>query len=448
MNMDVYRQVYERLDALPKEERLALLMEILPPQELFARTDGMRCLIRAFGLGIFETSALLSEAGIPEDDPRCEVFRELRGGLVDRSIPNELRAIAAREATVCRRAGAIQVWEGGRRGWWVPLAVSSRFEAAVLRLIREFAETRDSLLLRDYEAIRSAARERWRQASEAAYRNMLRLGSTSALGQAGFMARSMATFEARFPSEDDVIRKIRMELVPLERPLPERIERILEDVRAAERRKLEAEAERSMEQKRLLGLERHFKEEQLRQLEEERRARDRILREAIDPQVRQAQEIVAQVQASLVRVAREISTAIADGIAVSPATRRSWAQRLEALAALAPGNVSLEQALEGLRRLSRPDAAAGRTDFASVDRNVQAALRGLERRAAIEMRADLIWQLMKEGRAEEALRRVAGLRETLSDNLSEVEALWEMVMEVGAQNQVLEVAELELQPQA
>jgi hypothetical protein len=115
---------------------------------------------------------------------------------------------------------------------------------------------------------------------------------------------------------------------------------------------------------------------------------------------------------------------------------------------LAPGNVPLEQALDGLRRLSKPDAAAGRMDSASVDRNVQAALRGLERRAAIEMRADLIWQLMKEGRAEEALRRVAGLREKLSDNLSEVEALWEMVLEVGAQNQVLEVAELELQPQA
>jgi hypothetical protein len=32
----------------------------------------------------------------------------------------------------------------------------------------------------------------------------------------------------------------------------------------------------------------------------------------------------------------------------------------------------------------------------------------------------MIWQLMKEGRAEEALRRVAGLRQRLSENLSEV----------------------------
>ena len=46
------------------------------------------------------------------------------------------------------------------------------------------------------------------------------------------------------------------------------------------------------------------------------------------------------------------------------------------------------------------------------------------------------------------VRRVAGVRDRLSDNLSEVEALWEMVMEVGAQNQILQTADLELQPQA
>jgi len=77
--MDIYRNVYERLDALPTEERIVLLMEILPPQELFTRTDGFPCLIRAFGLRIFETASMLSEAGIPDDDPRTEVFRILRG---------------------------------------------------------------------------------------------------------------------------------------------------------------------------------------------------------------------------------------------------------------------------------------------------------------------------------------------------------------------------------
>lgn len=443
--MDIYREVYERLDALPKDERVTLLMEILPPQELFARTDGMRCLIRAFGLSIFETSALLSEAGIPEDDPRCEVFRELRGGLVDRDIPNALRAIAARETTVCKRVGAIQIWEGSRRGWWVPLAASSKFEEVVLKLIREFADTRDRLLLRDYADIRRQAGERWRQASEAAYENMLRMGKVNGLSRNEFMEHSMGTFEAKFPSQDDVMQKIRMQLMPLERPLPLKIERILEDVRAAERQKQEAEAEKSREQKRLLELERHFREEQLRQLEEERGTRERILRQAIDPQVKQAQEIVAQVQASLLKVASEITDVLGSGAKVSPATRRSWGQRLEGLAALAPGNSSLERALEDLRHLSKGRTAGGPTDIGAATRSIQTALLDLERRASIEVRADVIWQLMRQGRAEEALRRVAGLRERVTDNLSEVEALWEMVVEIGARNQVLELAAVDEQ---
>ena len=438
--MDVYRQVYERLDALSKEERIALLMEILPPQELFARTDGMRCLIRAFGLRMFETSALLTEAGIPEDDPRTEVFQELRGGLVDKRIPNALRAIAARESTVCRRAGAIQIWEGGKRAWWVPLAASSAFEGAVKELIREFADTRDRLLLKGYETIREEARERWRQASGAAYENMRRLGRVEGLAKEAFIRRSMATFERRFPHEEDIRQKIRMQLVPIERPLPEKVERILEDVRRAERERQEAEAEKAREQKRLLEVERHFRQEQLRQLEEERRTRERLLRQAIDPQVKQAQEIVAQIQASLLKVAKEITDALRSGAAISPATRRSWSRRLQALEALAPGNLSLERALEDLRRLSKNHEQAGAHDVEIAGQSVGAALRDLERRASIEIRADQIWQLMREGRAEEALRRMASLRERLTDNLSEVEALWEMVIEVGAQNQFLDMA--------
>jgi len=228
--MDVYRQVYERLDALPAEERISLLMEILPPQELFARTDGFRCHIRAFGLRIFETSAMLTEAGIPDSDPRAEVFRTLRGGLIDRKIPNALRAIAAREETVCRRVGAIQVWEGGRRAWWVPLAATSRFESAIGGLIQKFAHTRDRLLLADYHRLRREAEGRWFQASEAAYDNMRSLGRAQGLSRGQFLQRSMQAFRARFPTEMDVREKIRMELVPIDRSLPKAVENILQDV--------------------------------------------------------------------------------------------------------------------------------------------------------------------------------------------------------------------------
>jgi len=435
--MDMYRDVYERLDALPKEKRISLLMEILPPQELFARTDGFRCLIRAFGLRIFETSAMLSEAGIPESDPRAEVFRTLRGGLIDRKIPNALRAVAARQETVCRRVGAIQVWEGGRRAWWVPLAATSRFETAIGGLIQTFAHTRDRLLLADYHRLRSEAEERWFRASEAAYDNMRSLGRTQGLLRGQFLQRSMQAFRARFPTETDVREKIRMELVPIDRSLPEAVENILQDVREAERIRHEIEAERDREQLRLVEIERKIRDEQLGQLQHERRARDRILREAIHPQIEQAQQVVAQVQASLLRVAREITTTISRGGDISAATRRSWSQRLKALTALAPGNVPLERALEDLSRLSRKGEAPSTRHLEITSRSVQRALAELERRASLELNADQIWQLMREGRGEESLQRIASLRKRLKGNLSEVEALWEMVVEIGARNEVI-----------
>jgi len=184
-------------------------------------------------------------------------------------------------------------------------------------------------------------------------------------------------------------------------------------------------------------IERKIREEQLGQLQHERRARDRILREAIHPQIEQAQQVVAQVQASLLRVAREITTTVSKGGEVSAATRRSWSQRLNALTALAPGNVPLERALEDLSNLSREGEAASPRHLETTSQSVQRALSELEQRASLELKADQIWQLLREGRGEESLHRIASLRERLQGDLSEVEALWEMVVEIGARNEVL-----------
>lgn len=439
--MDLYRQVYERLDALPKQERIELLMQILPPQELFTRTDGFRCLIHAYGLRIFETSALLKDAGIPEDDPRTGVFRELRGGLLDRKIPNKLRAIAAREGTLCQRAGGIRVWEGGRRGWWVPLPAASKFESAVRELMETFARTRDRLLIDDYEVIRMGAKERWREASMAALRNLRRLGHE--IERDAFLERSLSMFESRFPTREEIRNKIRMELRPLERPLPQRIEKVLLDVRESEVQAQRARAEQAREQKRLMAIERHLREADLRRLEDERRARDRLLRQAIDPQIKQAQEIVVQVQSSLLRLAQEITEGVQRGGDISPATRKSWTRRLKSLSLLATGNVQMEEALQNLRQLSRQDIAASSTALYQTKRNVQSALKELERRASVEINADQIWQLMQHGKGEDALRRVASLRGRLQNELTEVEALWDMVVDIGARNEAVQTQSLE-----
>jgi hypothetical protein len=437
--MNVFTEVYERLDALPKEERIQLLQQILPPQELFSRTDGTRFIIRKHGLGLFQTSTLLSQAGIPEGDPRNQVFRELRGGLVNRSITDKLRAIASRSGTVCKNQGAVRVWEGGRKAWWVPLAATRKFEDAVNALIRKFDDARDRMLLHEYAVVRAEAEGRWSRSAAAAWDNLIRLGKTE-ITRDEFLQRSVATFAELFPSRPEIQERIRICLIPVQKALPEKVEKILLDVREAERQKLESEAQAAREQMRLLDVDRKIKEAQLSRMEEERRARARILREALNPEIEQAKEIIVQSQASLMRVAEEIFTAVESGAEISPATMRSWNKRLETLSVLAVGNASLEQAIKNLRDLkeeSKADGFASAEQLRRTSEKVERAFKELEQRAALEIHADQIWQLMRAGAGREALKRVAKIRQEASNSLNEVEALWKLVSSVAAENELL-----------
>jgi hypothetical protein len=436
--MNIFEEVYTSLDALPQDERIRLLQQLLPPQELFARMDGTRFIIRKHGLRIFDTSTLLSQAGIPEDDPRTQVFRELRGGLIERGIPDGLRAIAGRVDTVCSRSGAMQVWEGGRKAWWVPIAGTSQFESSVRRVIQEFEETRDRLLLDDYDTVRSEAEQRWSDSCLAAWENLNRLGKTVSRG--AFVATSMATFADLFPSRADIRKKMYIDLVPVQRPLPEKIEKLLIDIREAERQKIEAETAAAQEQMRLRSMEVQLKEEQAASLRRERMLRNQLLREALDPQIEQAKEILLQAQSSLMRVANEIFSALETGAEVSPATMRSWNNRLHTLSVLGAGNVPLETALARLQELKQNARETGRPSAEALQKasqRIEQAFADLERRAAQELHADQIWQLMRAGRGDEALQRIAEIRSKANNNLSEVDALWKLVSGVAARNELL-----------
>jgi len=436
--MNIFNEVYARLDALPKEERIQLLQQLLPPQELFARMDGTRFIIRKHGLRVFDTSALLTQAGIPEGDPRNQVFRELRGGLLDRQIPDKLRAIAGRIDTVCARSGAIQVWEGGRKAWWVPIAGTSKFENSVRRAIQEFEETRDRLLLENYIKVRSEAEERWSESCLAAWENLHKLGES--VNRDTFIAASMSTFDNVFPTRHDIQEKIHIDLVPIQRPLPEKIEQLLTDLREAERQKLDAETAAAREQMRIHSLEAQLKQEEVERIQHERHVRDRLLREALDPQIEQAREILIQAQASLMRVANEIFSVLETGGDVSPATMRSWNKRIKALSVLASGDVPLENALNQLKQLKLSTKDPGRPTPEVVEQaseRIEQAFINLEQRAAQEVHADQIWQLMRAGRGEEALERIAEIRGMANNNLNEVDALWKLVSGIAARNELL-----------
>ena len=436
--MNIFNEVYARLDALPQDERIRLLQQLLPPQELFARMDGTRFIIRKHGLRIFDTSTLLTQAGIPEDDPRNQVFRELRGGLLERHIPDTLRSIACRIDTVCCQSGAIQVWEGGRKAWWVPIAATSKYESSVRAGVGEFEAARDQLLLANYDAVRAEAEQRWSDFCLAAWENLLKLGKP--VDRDTFLATSMSTFGELFPTRLDIREKIHIDLVPVQRPLPGTVETLLSDLREAERQKLEAETAAAREQMRLHSLEAEIKEEQAATLRRERHLRDQLLREALDPQIEQAREVFLQAQSSLLRVANEIFSVLETGAEVSPATMRSWNRRLQTLSVLAPGNIPLENALGKLTELKR---SAKDPDRPSVEvlrqasQRIEQAFVGLERRAAQEIHADQIWQLMRAGQGDEALQRIAEIRSKANNNLSEVDALWKLVSGIAARNELL-----------
>jgi len=437
--MNIFTEVYERLDALPPGERIQLLQQLLPPQELFARMDGTRFIIRKHGLRIFDTSTLLTQAGIPEDDPRTQVFRELRGGLLEDEIPDTLRAIASRLDTVCARSGAIQVWEGGRKAWWVPIAGTSQFESSVRSVIHEFEQARDRLLLENYDTVRAGAEQRWSDSCLAAWENLNRLGK--AVSRDAFLASSLATFAGLFPSRFDIGEKIHIDLIPVQRPLPEKIEDVLIDLREAERLKIETETAAAQAQMRLRSIEADIKEEQAANMRRERLLRDQLLREALDPQIEQAREILLQAQSSLMRVANEVFSVLETGADASPATMRSWNQRLKTLSVFASGNVPLETALAKLQELKQACRDPGRPSgdaLKQASRRIEQAFTDLERRAAQEMHADQIWQLMRAGRGDEALQRIAEIRSKASNNLSEVDALWKLISGVAARNELLE----------
>ena len=444
-SISVFDELYERLLELPPAELKEILRNVLPPEELFQRTDGTLFIIRVHGLRIFDTSAMLEEAGIPHEDPRSRVFRELRGGLIDRDVPNGLRAIAAREETVCKNAGAVRIWIGSRKGWWVPVGATSKFKAALDALFQEYETLRDSHLVERYAALYGQARERFEAAAQSAWEDMHRLGRV-AVGKRQYVESSLETFEARFPSKEAILEKVKMVLEARQQPLPPRLGELLSELRHKERQILEAqlereraaakktfaEAEQQAEQLRIERLEREMKQQQLYKLEEERKLRDDLIREAISAEYEQAQQIVLQIQSRLVVLAHEITDAVSQGRKIAPATKNSWRKTLEQLSVLAPENPAIEAALASLEKVSEKKTAVSQSELQQAKRAVSQALASIENRAKTQINADDLWKLIAQGEGEAVLRRLNQIRAETADNLSELDALYELALQIGA----------------
>ena len=175
--MNNHRQLYKELAQLPTYEISQLLAEVLPYGEIKARMDGSVILIHAYGLRRFQSTTDLMELGITEDDPRCKVFTATMQNLVSEKIQNALRNQAAKIRTVCKDRGAIEVWEGPRKAWWVPVECFEAFNRAVAAHIDEFAELRDRFLVDSHEDLHRKAKLDFRESLQAAWEDLSASGS-------------------------------------------------------------------------------------------------------------------------------------------------------------------------------------------------------------------------------------------------------------------------------
>jgi len=173
---DLYQEVYKQIANLPSDQVADILKQLLTPQELFMKMDGTSFVMHKYGLRMFEAKALLEEIGIPEDDPRSAIYRSLLGSKIDEYIPKALRAIAAKEETIGKNTGAIQVWDQGVKVWWVPIAATSKFTDAMNGLISEFDTEVNGSLLSCYNEIRQKSVERFEKAAGIAWDDMNKLG--------------------------------------------------------------------------------------------------------------------------------------------------------------------------------------------------------------------------------------------------------------------------------
>lgn len=438
--MDWNQDFYQAASRLPAEQIEQYLRKILPPAKLALLMDGTLFRFTERGAGLFRVQTALAEAGIPPDDPRARMFNRLSGWLIDPSIPARLHAIAQKQETLMGSLGAVSSFDvHGRRAWWVPLNVTTAFEQVYLDWFRAFAAARDHLLVAPYPQVVRESRERVLRSAEAAWDDLQRLGKAEGTRMA-YLQAAEAIFARRFPAREALPEKITLALVPCQAPLPPDLERIYRKLQNKAREKEAAELEatrmrtkREAVQLELLEMERQFKQAEGDRLNEAQAARERLIREAVQPEVEQARQIVLQVQARVIRLCQSILARVQQGASISPATRRSWNKAFRELSLLAPDHPQLMEALQTMQGIAKESHPPDAREIAAASHQIGEALSNLERRAAVNLDAEALWQLLQAGQAEEALRRLQGLRGQLTNRLEEVESLYELMTALGTQ---------------
>lgn len=239
--MNDYIQLYNNLARLPAPELVQILADVLPIGEIKARMDGTVVLVHAYGLRRFQTTTDLRELGITEDDPRSKVFTTTMQTLVSEKVQGTLRNHASRVKKICRNEGAVEVWEGTRKAWWVPVECFDTFTRAVETYVQEFSHLRDRHLLDNYDSLRSEAEMNYIESLKAAYEELSN-GNGNPTAKMNYLDDGSDYFDRRFPTREEIRRDIRMEMEIVSKSLPPAICHKVETLRETEVQALTAEA--------------------------------------------------------------------------------------------------------------------------------------------------------------------------------------------------------------
>jgi len=444
--MNNYYQLYDDLAKLPPLELSQLLAEVLPIGEIKARMDGTVVVVHAYGLRRFQTSTDLKELGIPEDDPRNKVFMTTMQSLVSEKVQNALRNYASRVRNVCKNEGAIEVWEGPRKAWWVPVECFDTFTRSIDNYIHEFTALRDRHLVDEYDNLRREAEENYTDSLKAAYKD-LAAGNGYNLSLTNYLDTGLEYFDRRFPTRGEIQTDIRMEMEIISKSLPPTIRHKVEILREAEVLALTAEAaaqralvSKETEQMELIQIKKEAEEERLNLLKEKRRKQEEILLSQMRPEISQMQEAMERITASTTLLADQIIRSAKNGSEISSAISKSWNTKLERLRKLSPSNPRLGEAIEALQQLKEDSIGDSRTTRFSIqqtERRVREGLEELSTSTVFESFANDIFSLLQNGDREGVLSQIHQARSQHRERLDELENLYEYVVQIMSRKEVL-----------
>ena len=444
--MNNYYQLYDDLAKLPPLELSQLLAEVLPIGEIKARMDGTVVVVHAYGLRRFQTSTDLKELGIPEDDPRNKVFMTTMQSLVSEKVQNALRNHASRVRKICKDQGAIEVWEGPRKAWWVPVECFDTFTRSIENYIQEFTALRDRHLVDEYDTLRREAEQNYTDSLRAAYKD-LAAGNGYNLSLTAYLDTGLEYFDRRFPTLGEIETDIRMEMEILSKSLPPSIRHKVEKLREAEVLALTAEAaaqralaSKETEQMELVQIKREAEEERLNLLKEKRRKQEEILLSQMRPEISQMQEAMERITASTTMLADEIIRAAKSGSEISSAISKSWNTRLERLRKLTPSNPRLGEAIVALQQLkedSTGEVKVNSFNIRQTQKRVKEGLEELSTSTVFESFANDIFTLLQNGDREGVLSQIHQARSQHREQLDELENLYKYVVQIMTRKEVL-----------